>query len=371
MTNVFVVHGMGTHSEDWWDSELEKVNKVKRYDALASTEGKTLKSFTEKLNFIELNYSILHDKIRDAVASESKFTDLIKEEEEAENAKFHPDAIAKWKTDWANTAQEVSLFYENDFLKDSVWNVFLVASKLTRHYTAVHVARQILDAFTQIGNAGINWSVLAHSLGTAVIQDALNLLNDHIKAEGTNYIEAAETVALLCNFSRTAIGDQTLVTRHPFKDQTSVWPSSYGEGSIARHYVSLRHKLDPLSYLANKMPAPQNWQITANDFSRDKCLILDHSELYHLPNEIDDEITDFGGKMHGIANYLSHPRVHLRVFPRMLMQVGRYEQETSVQDSSAKFLEDRKKSVSANALKDLVGGDWGGAAKILFANFVA
>jgi hypothetical protein len=277
MVKIFVVHGMGKHIEGWWTGDngtQKKLEGLKRFDSLKGSSN-TLESLIGAIDWKEVVYDDASERIRTAPEQEGHFDKLIAD-------------IS------GNSNSTVS------------------ANKLTRHYLALHIAEQILSEIKN--NPDEPWGILAHSLGTALIQDALNLLYDLI---GKNDFKTPpRVVGLIANFSRTKIGD-ILVSQNPASSDTAVWPSRSAKTSMCNYYISARHKLDPLSYLGDEMPDP--WNIEPDGFTRSCYRVFEHKDLNFVPQEIDiNNPVEVGSFNHSVENYFAHPKIHLPFLYRAL-----------------------------------------------------
>ena len=314
MVKIFVVHGMGKHIEGWWTGDngtQKKLEGLKRFDSLKGSSN-TLESLIGAIDWKEVVYDDASERIRTAPEQEGHFDKLIADISGNSNSTVSATDLNNWKTSSLSLSSSLNLFNRTDFTKNNVWDVFLCANKLTRHYLALHIAEQILSEIKN--NPDEPWGILAHSLGTALIQDALNLLYDLI---GKNDFKTPpRVVGLIANFSRTKIGD-ILVSQNPASSDTAVWPSRSAKTSMCNYYISARHKLVPLSYLGDEMPDP--WNIEPDGFTRSCYRVFEHKDLNFVPQEIDiNNPVEVGSFNHSVENYFAHPKIHLPFLYRAL-----------------------------------------------------
>jgi hypothetical protein len=155
---VFLVHGMGVHdAEDWAVPYIAALEEA--YDQY---QGLTDTPMTERFQFVPLRYDDIFSAIVNDWADNAEMLGA---------ASAAVGAPVSKLTDWMKGAGE---------LKDNVgWthaaDVLLYrAFSLVRERVCVHVAAQMTQAIAkQIADTGgfSRWSVIAHSLGTAVIHD--------------------------------------------------------------------------------------------------------------------------------------------------------------------------------------------------------
>lgn len=228
--------------------------------------------------------------------------------------------------------------------------MFLCTNKLTRHYLALQIADQILAVLQERG-ATSPWSILAHSLGTALIQDVLNILYSELGQQ--DIIRAPRVVCLIANFSRTKIGN-ILVSQNPASEETSVWPSKVIGQSMCRYYISARHKLDPLSYLGDEMPDP--WHSKPEGFLPGCYRVFEHKDLNFVPASLNpSDPVAVGSHNHSLENYLAHPIIHLPFFYRALGKGSRITAKVE-KDATTEFLKTREPT-TVNFAKVIAGND--------------
>lgn len=343
---------MGVHKKGWWKDIETSLKALKRYDSLRGGD-KTLKNELTKLKFIETLYDDEAVRLQEATSQAGNLGEFKALISATDPGSVDSATLDAWETSANTLAKRIDPFQQNAFLKDNVWDVFLVANKLTRHYLALHIAKQIIKEI-QKGNPRENWGILAHSLGTALIQDVLNLIYEELSS--TQYIASARVVALIANFSRTIVGP-ILVSRDPVRivgnDKTHVWPGKNRHASACREYICARHALDPLSYLGVDMPEP--WGPPPEDFNVSGYRMLGHSHLEYLPSELDvDDPVQIGSFNHSVENYFAYPGIHLPFIYRALDKIGELKAST-VNEACVAFKAER--GVSAGNLMGLVLND--------------
>jgi len=325
MIKVFAIHGMGKHSDDWWTNADNgvgaKVLKLKRYDKITADVGTsgTLADFCNDIEFIDLHYDNKNIELFDAANQSSSIDSLVASIEADDDVDINTDRLTAWKPSAEKLFASLNPFGENEFLKNNIWDVFLCSTTLTRHYLAVYVAEQILKHLVE--NADMEWAIIAHSLGTGLINDVLNYIDKKLTENGGN-INPARCVALISNFSATILQSNSthdvnhlLTSYSPVNmETTKVWPSKSGSArkSMCSSYIHTRHRLDPLSYLSEDMP--NLWHNANSSFDRSRYHVLGHNTLNHLPQSLNADIVEMSSFLHSVPNYFANPEVHLRFF---------------------------------------------------------
>jgi hypothetical protein len=146
-------------------------------------------------------------------------------------------------------------------------------SSTVRERVKVRVAKQIIDEVTKQYDTEQEslWSVIAHSLGTAVAHDALDMLaTGHVPGAPVNAfdpkIEQANVIAMVANTSRLL---ETVVDAY----ESAVKPGRAGQaGRDCLRFLNFRHFLDP--FTIPQMFHPQAWPdaatVSANRTSTSK-----------------------------------------------------------------------------------------------------
>lgn len=359
-SKVFVIHGMGKYADGWWNGAdgtegvLDKIKKIKRHDKykMSGKVGKTLESFADKIDeWIELTYDDESEKIRKAPQNDSelqKLTDLIKQDP---NSTASNSILDNWQKEASEVAKEYTFETADGFIKDNIWDVFLCSMKLTRHYLALGLAEKIITEIQKDNNA--NYSILAISLGTALIQDVVHLV-DRLLAGNRHQFK---TICLIADFSRTLTGD-ILVSKKPYSEVSKIYPSNDVSCSVCQFFISARHLFDPLSYLAKTVPGSlDSWSQFPKNGQPENYRVYGHSELKYVPDRFksldikDIDLWELGAYNHSIVNYFSSPLIHLPFFvtalgrnPSNLSDLARvahdkFEKQHGIPDIIASLLE--------------------------------
>lgn len=306
---LFLVHGIGGHTEDWIDVPGGPVATLEQAMSLypdCFPAGSKLRDFVDVIG-------IRYDDIFDEQIA--RWTDQVKDL-----------PVAGPGTDWLKGLQafwskangdrakftafggDVILYKGFDLLARSVrlrFNKILVGEVFKRHQESL-----------QSGETAPDVGIVAHSMGTVVAYDSLyslftgtwfsqddellanssltpeqrehfQSLQKRIKDAGTTGVPVRlDTLMMLANTS-------TLLTRWPINEVNAL----LRPGAATRMFYNINHELDPVGKL-KRFAIPADWD---PDFAVD-------IELKHLHKE----------NVHGMSHYLSHPAVHGRLFARLI-----------------------------------------------------
>ena len=277
---IFMLHGMGTFDSDW---EINSRDKLKQHAALYELPAfeKTLET---NFSFFGITYnSVFADwqkQWRDDAAGATKAATQLGMESGLASELVKAAGAPSGNSFLQTHLLDVALFYSFDILCQQV---------------QAHVAEQIVNRLLTDGQNNIpSWSVVAHSLGTAVIAETLNALFSH-RINGLRLPEANKPllVAMVANTSRL------LWNKNADFYSTKTRPvNQMGEG-VFRHYLNIRHELDPVPRLKPFHPPPEHW------FDAD----VDRGGSY-LDIALDADALQ-SENVHSLDHHLSHPDVHV------------------------------------------------------------
>ena len=295
---IFVLHGIGAHTDGWEREFVDPLHEAyDQYPELKKTP------IDERFKFVALGYDAL---LREIVQTWADNAAII--------GKFDADlgkTVASKLVGWLKDAGELK---DNPVWTHGVDVLLYRGIRLVREHVCTKIAAMMLKEITaqhqQFGRS--SWSVVAHSLGTAVIHGTLARLttpNDGwpgALAFQPEY-EQANVVAMVANVSKVlelktkaepydAYGhDEDGGVRH------TLAPGFPGQsGRACRYYLNLRHKLDPITL--PKMFAPQQWPdpgALAAVPPRYQYIELEH---VHQVNT------------HDFAHYIRNPKAHVPLF---------------------------------------------------------
>lgn len=231
---LFLVHGMGKHGDDWSVGMQNAIRAA--YESYANLANFDFDTFFE---FAPLGYDQHFDDLRKQWADQAN---SLLQFLEPLAAKGELDAVNKTITKLARGSQG---FGKDDFARTHLLDVFLYRfATQSRHTVRTKVQDQILEKIKQLDKKSpIRWSVIAHSLGTAVAHDALHeMFTAKIKNApdlvGLTYPNA---LVMLANVSRLLESDIDVFT-------SVVAPGAPDSPRFAvRQYVNAFHEFDPIA----------------------------------------------------------------------------------------------------------------------------
>ena len=284
------IHGMGEHTAGWHKPALKVLA-----DALPTYQmfsGAKLEEFVEPVPVLYSDFftalRAMWKKnvaaIKSALGAELEAVDTA--ERQRINSEF--DSIANAIGAGADT------FVWTHAMDVVLYRFF----RFTRQKVNVHVASQMLQAtdarFTQ------GWSIVAHSLGTAVTHNTLAALYTSPLLDGQPPLKPQETrpkaLAMIANVSRVLQIPAAKVFSSP------VMPGSAMDGRACGTYLNVRHLFDPFVYPQPFEPDP-NWPPPGT---------FAPTQYQHIrPSDI---AVDKLMQVHDLERYLANPRVHVPLF---------------------------------------------------------
>ena len=279
---IFFIHGMGQHKDGWSDAAWKTLK-----DAFISYSELNKYVFEDNFERVEIIYDEEFELYRKRWKDDSsKLIDLIT----TGGASNHlVEQIANLGASFGKDT------FFTTHLMDVVMYRFL---SLVRTPVRISVAKQITKALINSAQTGtVNWSVVAHSLGTSVGHDTLHYMfqggESSIDALSRQQF-APQTGLFVANVSRVL---QSTVKAYA----SLVRPSWQRTTGIFEYFLNTHHALDPI-------PKPKpfdpgfDWideATRAKDFSRYQDIRI--SEITK-PN------------IHDLDHYLANPLVHIPFF---------------------------------------------------------
>jgi hypothetical protein len=279
---------MGVYDGDTWASEVRQVllDAYKQYPRLDATD------FDDSFEVVMIHYDPIFQEIvgewqNDASAIGDLAGDVV-------------PATVEAMVGWLRSAAKK----DGNFIWTHAADVLLYRLSATvRERVKVHVARQIVDGVSEQYDAEgeSRWSVVAHSLGTAIAHDTLDMLaTGHVPgAPVTAFdptVEQAQVVAMVANVSRVL---ETVVDVY----QSAVMPGKAGQaGRDCLRFLNFRHFLDP--FTIPRMFHPQDWPDRATAAANRYRYV----EAAHVHQ----------ANVHDICHYLINPAVHIPLFRALL-----------------------------------------------------
>lgn len=284
------VHGMGEYKDKWHESAWSVLRAA--YGEYAAFKGSTLDAFVTPIPVL---YADLFAKLRqqwkdDVAAFRGVLGAQLEDVDKGERTRVEReiDSVATKIGAGADT-------FAWTHAMDTVLYRFL---SLTRQAVNVSVAKQIVANATTMEFKG--WSVVAHSLGTAVTHNTLNALYNTPLIQGQPPLSAVETrptvLAMVANVSRVL----QLPAAKVFS--TKVAPGSALLGRLCETYLNIRHQWDPFTIPQPFLPDP-GWPDVPTFHSNR----YQHIQPSHLDLQTYMQVHDLG-------HYLRSPRVHVPIF---------------------------------------------------------
>jgi len=275
---VFLVHGMGAHANtDWADSVWQKILECsERYPHFKNT-----RPLSEYARFVAIDYD-----------------------------EYIERALARWRNNgntFAAFAMQHGFVNASDFQglqevrhDDTEFLFSHIADVLIYRYFGNERAQIIETVMSKIAgvihdgrnaDAEAEFSVVAHSLGTAVAHDALHRLGSEQMIGGNqNTLRGLQfdSVHMIANVSRV-LQDQVNAYESVVRPRTREF-----KGGICQVMHTYRHKVDPFANVRKFQPV--TWGDSHN------LVPVDHVH---------------GWNIHGWLHYLDDPRVHIPILKRI------------------------------------------------------
>lgn len=273
---LFLVHGMGD-TQPGWSQAIQQAIRT----SYASYPGLSLLvPFDTTFSFCEINYNDKFDARRQAWAQNAQ-TVLSALAQSGLDA----PAVKLLTTYSAETGKE-------NFLATHVLDVLLyrfipqIAEQIR-----TSVQKQILQTLAaQPENETINWSIIAHSLGTAVTHDTL-----HAMYSGGGLppsVTRPKLIAMIANVSRVL---ETGADVYTSKVHACIDPTK----GICDYFLNARHEWDPIPVPKQFKPVDDWPDLATRREQRFQNLAINAIEAKNV---------------HDFAHYLKNPKVHIALF---------------------------------------------------------
>jgi hypothetical protein len=282
---VFLVHGMGNFEQDW----SLGIKKLLR-DSFQAYKDVASQGRVDDFDFVEILYDTEFEEWRqqwkkDAAAAAAAATQLGLDH-----------GVATKLVDLAKSPSGGSFFQTH--VLDVVMYRYLtpVAQAVSQS-----VRKQILErlkSFPQ--NDTASWSVIAHSLGTAVMHDTLHAM----------FTQAVDGVLLGSAFRPWYVFMVANVSRALWNKggdfyASEVRPHVVDSVGLCWRYCNFHHELDPFPRVLPFNP-PDTW--FPPKVNRERVFL----DVTLDKNDIQDV------NVHGFSHYLSHPDVHVPIITTLL-----------------------------------------------------
>lgn len=276
---LFLVHGMGKHPPGWSDSVRQVLRH--RYQSL---ERSQLWPWDSGFRIEEIVYDTIFETLReqwklDAAQLETQLTQA-----------------GLQKSGLTRIQNMLETFGADHFISTHVLDVVMYYFLSTvREAVKVRVGQQITQALSKMPSDA-KWSVIAHSLGTAVIHDTLHALAS-AGGGAKPSIRAAHCLMTLANVSRTL---QTDVKAY----ESRVRPVMPGRRGVLQYFLDVHHKWDPI---------PAFWPFQPHDDWPDPETRMAGRFREIALSAIAEP------NVHGFEHYLRDPACYVPLFRRLTM----------------------------------------------------
>jgi len=279
---LFVVHGMGVHSDLTWFPEVR--DKLVALAAQYAAAGQP--ALSTQVEIVDVTYDSVFAKLLDRWNGAA---DAIGDTVAKEGISM-PDLVGWLK---GVNATEKKFFWSH-VVDVMLYRYFPLVTKHVR----VMVAQRILSKIREMKKQGgsLEVSFLCHSLGTSVLHDTLALLatDPSLKARAAL---AGTSFPFNAIFTVANVGRVLEREGNGFPVYASVvHPDTVrGEEAWCRNYHNFRHVLDPFTWV--RRFAPVGWGAGYQEAA------VEHFKEFNV---------------HGFTHYLDHPAVHVPVLNRLV-----------------------------------------------------
>lgn len=333
-TYLFLVHGVGKHPAETWSDSWKRVliDKLRTYAPYKERSPEAIERDT--IRFIDVGYDSVFEGFR------KDWEDL---EEVLASTAFALGPDLRAALEWvASQDADVRAIFLEKVLDALLW----ATNPQARAAVIAHVNDQLGRHLVEMNleNEGANTAhLLAHSLGTSVISDALiGLRSERWVHEGawdsTRF--RWRSLTMLANTSRLLeprFDVSDALDREDFRVYGSgLFPGT--EGSIVQRYTTVRHRVDPITW-PNAFQPGDSWRSPA----------YSEVETVHF-----DDVAN----VHDFGTYASNPSVHLPLFRTILgnQHLGSSSELAQARQSRARDFP-RVAGVEFQHLRDLIGGN--------------
>lgn len=333
---VVLIHGMGDHTAPK-PSSNERGSFGKECigsfnDAFAMYPSLASSTIEEHVNFVEIHYNHIFDRVRKAMAENGQtFSDLLKGAGATTALGSIPGLIQ------AVIGFETSLNKDDDL--HTHWLDVLLYKLYFGEEVRVHVARKLGDVIAKNSSRDIH--ILAHSLGTAVIHDTLTKIYSFDYADDDDIADLSPvthklaSVWQIANVSRLV--NSVLKIADPYS--SLVRPGAAGMTSTM---MNIHHKLDPIALLKKYSRRDNGKWIPANVY-RTSYLDIETTDITEI-------------NTHSITQYLHDPAVHLNLFNRLGLPIPpKKQRDEAVEAYRGKVIDGAKKRIEDKLAKVVTG----------------
>jgi hypothetical protein len=275
---LFLVHGMGDNSPGWSAEVKQKLDDVSaRYSSVAAFANR--KPFTQVVTCVEVTYDDVFTKYL------AQFGGTIEGVRDvAAKRGIQLPGLFEWLTAHATPREQA--FFWSHFVDVVLYALF--------REIRTDVQVRVMDSIAQVAQHGGDFSVMSHSLGTAVAHDSLARLGSEpwqggkgFSATGSFRFRNFFTLANVSRFVQLVTGGDVY--------GSCVRPASAGSPGYCERFFQFFHRYDP--FTAAHAFTPQGWGTGYRYVGP-----LDHFARLNV---------------HSWTHYLDHPAVHVALINQL------------------------------------------------------
>jgi len=244
-SHVFLVHGMGSCPPGWSANWQQSIGRLaKNFEPYKG--GRAL---TEDLKFVEIHYDHVFDGTEAKPGYRRRWNSLATALQDANLPADVRPAIDLLRSDDPGHGAAVDFFWTH-LLDPLLWYGLLEARKAV----LATVCDQLITGLEAAIAAGARAHIVAHSLGTSVVHDALVCLTDSDFTQGRldpfqggrrwDSLTNVANVARLLRATRSPSSRLGVADYDPLRSR--VHPS---DGGLVRRFINIRHRWDPFTFL--------------------------------------------------------------------------------------------------------------------------
>lgn len=228
---VILLHGMGTQTKGW---SAEAVSALKKN----ATAIKYPRSMTDDFEFIEINYGHLFDEYVDQHNKNAESLAGLMTSKQIGAASSFFRGLFEYGA---------SSLSKEDFVVSALGDVFLYRLSEYSEVVRTFIIKEITKTLNDKGRP--QWSVIAHSLGTRVIHDAL----DDFLEDGNNraIFKKPVSLSMISNVVHLLAYSPSKLWRN-----TGVWPDKRVTKGACFRYMTALHPADPFTWIREFDPTP-------------------------------------------------------------------------------------------------------------------
>lgn len=303
---VILVHGMGKHSPGAMKAEfIDSLNAP-----LQKISDHQSSDIDQLLDIREINYDGFFDEMRHKMADNAQSIEQrLNSIDEVAGLPWGPDLVLKLSS--------LEARYKEDKLLYTHWLDVLFYSTMLGAKVRTDAAQKISEILSET-DAGTPVHIIAHSLGTAVVHDALAQLyrgdfigNDNIPDLGL-FTHRLKSVWMIANVSR--LMNEVTDISHPYK--SSVKPSDTG---CMDYMYNVHHQLDPFTWLCPFDPDNNNRWIS-RDYFEAAYRDIETSTITRV-------------NTHNFGEYIRNPKVALPLLARLTSIYPSHEDKETIADA--------------------------------------